>query len=233
MTYNPLSMHTYLIACTRKGDVFLIRRLNRFFVKHIQGNLIIYFVVLLFFMIGISAGAFTTKALSDGENKELINYLENFFKILNTKDINNFGILKQAIISNLQTGLLIWILGITIIGIPVILLLIAFRGFIIGFTVGFFVKQMSFKGLVFAIFSLLPQNIFIIPGIILIGVLGISFSVMLIKNRINKPIIHTNILNQFFVYSTMISMIYMVIIAGCIIEAYISPLFVKILSKYM
>ncbi len=193
--------------------------------------MLIYFTVLLFFMIGISSGAFITKALSDVENKELIDYIENFFKILNTKEINNYLILKQALISNLKMALLIWILGVTIIGIPIILLLVLIRGFIIGFTVGFFIKQMKLKGLVFSIFSMLPQNILIVPGIILIGVTSISFSIMLIKSRRKNG--YGNILNQFFIYSTSISIIYLIISLGCFVEAYISPLFIKLLSNYM
>lgn len=209
----------------------MIRNINRSIVKHIQENMLIYFTVLLFFMIGISSGAFITKALSDVENKELIDYIENFFKILNTKEINNYLILKQALISNLKMALLIWILGVTIIGIPIILLLVLIRGFIIGFTVGFFIKQMKLKGLVFSIFSMLPQNILIVPGIILIGVTSISFSIMLIKSRRKNG--YGNILNQFFIYSTSISIIYLIISLGCFVEAYISPLFIKLLSNYM
>ncbi|RKD27861.1 stage II sporulation protein M [Caminicella sporogenes] len=210
----------------------MMRKVNNVLIKHIQRNIITYFVVIMFFLIGISSGAFTTKALSDSENGELIAYLENFFKIVDTKTIDNFAILKQSLINNLQTGVLIWILGVTIIGIPAILFLIGLRGFIIGFTVGFIIKQKGLKGLIFSIFSLLPQNIIIIPGIIVTGVLGISFSVMLIKSKVEKNV-HNNILNQFFVYSTVIAIVYIFIALGCIIEAYISPLFVKYLSVYM
>src|SRR5690554_691876 len=115
-----------------------------------------YFLVTLFFMIGISSGAFTTKSLSNAENRELITYFESFFKIIDFNTIDRFELLKQSLFNNLQTGILIWILGITVVGIPLILLIIAIRGFIIGFTVGFLLKQMGIKGLVFSLFSLLP-----------------------------------------------------------------------------
>lgn len=210
----------------------MIRKINNIVIQHIQGNILTYFFVIMFFLIGISSGAFTTKALTESENKELIAYLENFFRIVDTKVIDKFAILKQSLINNLQTGVLIWILGVTIIGVPLILLLIALRGFIIGFTVGFIIKQKGLRGLIFSIFSLLPQNIIIIPGVIILGVLGISFSIMLIKNKIQKKR-YNNILNQFFVYSTIIAIVYIFIAFGCLVEAYISPLFVKYLSSYM
>ncbi|MDK2918915.1 MAG: stage sporulation protein [Candidatus Petromonas sp.] len=208
------------------------KRLNEVIIKHVEGNLLTYFFVIMFFMVGISSGAFTTKALSQAENKELIKYLQNFFRIVDTKVIDQFSILKQALINNLQTGVLIWILGVTIIGIPLILLLVAVRGFIIGFTVGFFIQQMGVKGLIFSILSLLPQNIIIIPGVIIVAVLGISFSIMLIRNKVKKTR-YDNVLNQFFVYSTVIAIVHIFIAVGCLVEAYISPLFIKYMSSYM
>jgi len=210
----------------------LNKRLNEVIIKHVEGNLLTYFFVIMFFMVGISSGAFTTKALSQAENKELIKYLQNFFRIVDTKVIDQFSILKQALINNLQTGVLIWILGVTIIGIPLILLLVAVRGFIIGFTVGFFIQQMGVKGLIFSILSLLPQNIIIIPGVIIVAVLGISFSIMLIRNKVKKTR-YDNVLNQFFVYSTVIAIVHIFIAVGCLVEAYISPLVIKYMSSYM
>ncbi|SHJ48492.1 stage II sporulation protein M [Paramaledivibacter caminithermalis] len=210
----------------------MIRRINDIVAKHIQGNLITYFFVILFFMTGISSGAFMSKALTDFQNKELIVYLKNFFSIVDSKAINNLAILKQSLLNNFQTGIIIWILGVTVIGIPLILLIIGLRGFIIGFTVGFFVKQMGFKGVIFSLVSILPQNILIVPCTVFIGVLGISFSLMLIKNKTRKNTRYS-IVNQFFLYSTIIAMIHIIIVVGCLIEAYISPFFIKYISTYM
>lgn len=210
----------------------MIRRFNGTIIKHIEGNLLTYFFTILFFMIGISSGAFMSKALTEGENKELILYLNNFFRIVDSKTIDHFSVLKQSLLNNFQTGILIWVLGVTVIGIPLILLLVGLRGFIIGFTVGVFIKQMGFKGMIFSLVSILPQNILIVPSTIFIGVLGISFSLMLIKSRTRKNRQH-NVLNQFLLYSTIIAMVHIVIAIGCLIEAYISPLFIKFLSSYM
>lgn len=173
-----------------------------------------------------------SKALTQTENEELILYLQNFFRIVDSKVINNFSILKQSLLNNFQTGIIIWILGITVIGIPIILLLIAIRGFIIGFTVGIFVKQMGLKGVLFSLVSVLPQNILIVPATIFVGVLGISFSLMLVKSRTRNNRKY-NVLNQFLLYSTVIAIIHIVIAAGCLIEAYITPFFIKLLSSYM
>lgn len=183
-------------------------------------------------MVGISSGAFTVKALSDQHKGELISYMESFFQILSQKSFDAFSVLKQSLINNLQTGILTWILGVTIIGIPLILLIIVIRGFILGFTVGFLIEQMGLSGFFFSIFAILPQNLFIIPGIIIIAVIAISFSVMIIKSKLNKNY-QIDMGRQFMLYSTVISMVFLVILIGSIVEAYATPIFMRFVSQYM
>ncbi|WZL74915.1 stage II sporulation protein M [Clostridiaceae bacterium 35-E11] len=211
----------------------MFKKFREIALKHIQGNLIIYFLVCMFFIIGISAGAFTIKALGNIQKQELINYLKNFFQILGDKPIDEFSVLKQSLTNNLQTGAFIWLLGITVIGVPLILLLIAIRGFVIGFTVGFLTEQLGFKGILFSLLSIFPQNLFIIPSILVIAVIGISFSTMMIRNKLNKSHYNNSTFRQFIMYSTIVFSIFSVIILGCIMEAYVTPVFMRAISQYM
>ena len=210
----------------------MFRKLRELLLKHIQGNVVIYFIVILFFVVGISSGAFTVKALSDQHKGELISYMQNFFQVLNQSTFDAFSVLKQSLVNNMQTGILTWILGITIIGIPLILLIIVIRGFIIGFTVGFLIEQMGIKGFLFCVFAILPQNLFIIPGIIIIAVIAVSFSVMLIKSKLNKNY-QVDMVRQFVLYSTIVAAVFLVILLGSFIEAYITPIFMRFISQYM
>ncbi|WP_129597074.1 stage II sporulation protein M [Anaerophilus nitritogenes] len=212
----------------------MLKRFNNIVLKHIQGNAMIYFLVCMFFIIGISSGAFTVKALTDLQKQELIQYMKSFFQILNKDSIESLAILNQSLSNNLQTVILIWILGVTVIGMPLILILVGIRGLIIGFTVGFFIEQLGWKGMVFALASVLPQNLFIIPSIITIGVIAISFSKMLLRLKFNKShSLHNNTFKQFVLYSTINGAIFIVVILGCVIEAYITPIFMKVIAGYM
>ena len=78
---------------------------------------------------------------------------------------------------------LIWILGLSVIGLPGILILDFLKGVLIGFTVGYLVGQYSWKGLLFALVSIAPQNLFIIPVLMMCGVAAITFSLYIIRDR--------------------------------------------------
>ena len=70
---------------------------------------------------------------------------------------------SKVFFHNIKYMGVIWILGISIIGLPVMLILLFLKGMVIGFTVGFLVNQMGWSGFLLSFVSVLPQNIFIIP----------------------------------------------------------------------
>ena len=81
----------------------------------------------------------------------LLEYLGYFFRGLEQNTIAEPKIAFQhSMGDHLKTLGLMWILGLSIIGIPLILILIFLKGLVIGFTVGFLVSQLSWRGLWFA-----------------------------------------------------------------------------------
>jgi len=217
-----------------RGGIFLIKdvKLGENITNHIKSNLGLYFIVLIFFAVGIAAGAFTVRALDDVQKQSLINYLEGFFQLLTSQEVDNLAVLRQSISNNIQTIFIIWILGITIIGIPVTLLVIGVRGFIIGFTVGFLIDGLGLRGLFFAVVAILPHNLIIIPCIIGVSVLSISFSTMIIKDKLAKRWT-SNYWQKFFSYSLLVVILFIVSAAGSLVEAYIIPVFIKLITSYL
>ncbi len=207
-------------------------RLKAFFYEHFKNNFFLYFISILCLMIGICAGAITIKIIDEGQKKEILNFLDSFFKIINENDINSFELLKQSFVNNFQTIMLLWFLGIIVIGVPVILGILALRGFIIGFTVGFLFEGFGFKGFLFAVFAVLPQNFFVIPSLVIISVISTKFSIMIIKNKMRKNIRY-NFFSAITSYTINIILISSLLVLGSFVEAYITPIFMKLISGYI
>src|SRR5699024_12647821 len=70
---------------------------------------------------------------------------------------------------------LFFLLGITIIGIPIIWILNFIKGVVIGFSVGFMVNQLGVQGLLLATISMAPQNMIIVTIYIIAGCLASMF----------------------------------------------------------
>lgn len=199
---------------------------------HIKSNMGLYFFVLVFFSIGIAVGAFTVRALDDTQKQALIKYLQGFFQVLTSKNIDSPGVLIQSIKNNIQTIFIIWILGITIIGIPITILVIGIRGFIIGFSVGFLINSLGWKGVLFTLIAILPQNIIIVPCLIAISVQSINFSLMIIRNRMAKRWTN-NYWKKLLSYTVNVVLLLMFSAIGSFVEAYIVPELIKYVSSYL
>lgn len=209
----------------------MLYKIRNWLYKHFQNNFIIYFTMTIFLIIGIIIGAITIKILNIEQKSQIIGFFNSFFKMLNNNDVDSFQLLKQSVLSNFKTILIIWITGMVVVGIPAIPIIVILRGFALGFTVGFLVNEFGAKGFLFSLLAVLPQNLFVIPGIISIASIGVGFSINNLKNK-NKMLKNTffkNILS----YSLLILFFSVVIFIGSIVEAYITPIFMKLIIEYI
>jgi len=158
--------------------------------------------------------------------------MNSFFKVLSQEKIDSFILLKHSLVNNFQTIILIWILGITVIGLPIVIFIVILRGFIVGFTVGFLINELGFKGFAFSMLAILPQNIFVIPGVIALAVFSINFSLKILTSR-RKRNVGFSFISELTSYSFSTAVISILIIAGSLVEAYITPIFMKLIIGYV
>lgn len=207
-------------------------RINEGLSKNIRENAGVYFTVTLFFAIGLSVGAFTVKALNINPKQDLVLYLNRFFQILNNQTVDRSAIFYQSLKANFQTIFFIWFLGVTIIGIPFILLITSFRGFIIGFTITFLIQGMGWKGFMLTLAAVLPQNILYIPCLLIISAVSLCFSIQVFRAKVKQKIMNS-IRSNIFSYTSTVLILFAVMTLGSLIESYISPSILQAMSSYM
>lgn len=142
-----------------------------------------YFIIVIIFVIGIFFGVMFINRAKD--KSEIENYINIY--IDETKSIQEgdyFKELKNDIKNNVVLVLLLWFAGTTIIGIPIVLGLILFRGFCLGYTIASCVYVLGrIKALIFIAISIFLQNIIFIPSIMILGVSSIKLYKSIIKDR--------------------------------------------------
>jgi stage II sporulation protein M len=183
---------------------------------------IFVFVVMLFLM-GVIFGAIVVNSMSYSQKQDLFYYLSQFFgEVSNGKVAESNDLFLQSFFHNSKFIGLMWVLGISIIGLPIILILLFIKGMVVGFTVGFLVNQMSWKGFMLAFVSILPQNLIIIPVFIIMAVMSMSFSLLMIKKQFMKkygqPIMP---IFKRYIFAFIIAVLFISAASG--IEAFLSP----------
>lgn len=96
-----------------------------------------YFIISIIFVFGIISGAITIKVISPEKNNEVIFFLNSLFKAIDNNSLNSISILKQSLLDNYKAILIIWLSGLIFLGIFVSPVIMLFKGFALGFSVGF------------------------------------------------------------------------------------------------
>jgi stage II sporulation protein M len=147
-------------------------KINNFF----RDNMLILIFILVCFIGGSIAGSVAANTLTYQQKTVLLNYLSGFITEVNELLSDNQQLMtRNVILANLKYALLFWVLAITLVGVVAIPLLIILRGFIVGFTSTFLIREMFFKGALLALTSIMPQNLILIPSLILGGFLSCIF----------------------------------------------------------
>lgn len=164
-------------------------------------------------------------AILNSSNKQLIgNNLETFFTSLNK--LNYTKAFINCIISNLLYVILIWILGISIIGVFLIIFIVVLKSFSLGFTISSIIYFYKLKGILLACIYMIPLiiNLFII---IVISYYGILFSKNLNKLLfLKKEISFRNVIKN---YIKILLIVIIGILISSILEIYIVPVILKLL----
>ncbi|WP_058485416.1 stage II sporulation protein M [Defluviitalea phaphyphila] len=190
----------------------------------------LYGISIIIFLIGICIGSIVANYINLIQKQELLQYMNEFFIRFPQEKISYFEVLKECIFTHGKTIIILWILGIGIIGIPFIIIILFIKGFSYGFTSAFLLVNYGWNGFLFSIVSCIPQNIILIPGLMFISAASINFAMSNYKNnqRYNKE---KN--KKWMEYGLVLLIGLLFVILTGIIETFISPLFMKIFMSNM
>lgn len=143
--------------------------------------ILVFAITLLCFL----AGMLLISMLSKSNKELIINSLNNFYTSLKENKISSTNLLYKTMTSNLILNIIIWVLGISIIGIPIVIFILGFKSLSLGFTISSLIYTYKFNGLLKAIIYLIPNiiNIFIVFVLVYYS---ISFSINLFNYLFRK-----------------------------------------------
>lgn len=186
--------------------------------------------VLFIIILGIISGSIFLVVLKEADKNIVIDRINTFFSNINTNNINNLVAFKNALIENIIFILLIWILGMSIIGIIVNVFLIYLKGFIIGFSLSSFFLVYGYKGLLAGFIYAFPTSIIYILISLLLGVYSILFTLNLFNLIFNKD--RSLDMKRFIKKYVLILIISLVLVLiSSLTEGFLVPSLLKVVIK--
>ena len=187
----------------------------------------IILAVLMIFVLGLLFGSIYITILSNEDKKELLNNVNIYFDSIKSISFQDkLNIFKECFIKNIIYVLFIWLLGISIIGFPIILIMIFYKSFLLGFSISSIFAKYKLLGLYKIIIYIFPSKILLIILSLILAVYSINISNRVVSCCLKKKTLNFNAYMSKYFLMLLISIIIIVIIS--LFEAFITPLLYNI-----
>lgn len=145
---------------------------------------VLHIASLLALTAGVCAGAAYAGINADASGS-VLSYMEAGFEGLRTQvPAGHWAALMHSLKANLGSLALIWASGLTVVGGVGALAVLAVRGFSVGFTVCFIVRELGLAGVALALASVMPHNLLAAPALVQASAGSLMFSAAVISSRL-------------------------------------------------
>lgn len=188
----------------------------------------VHLIVLIVFSAGLMVGAMSAGKMDSAKSDELSLYIKEFVQKVEGVNFESARMAKNAMVNNIIMVAAIYLLGLTVIGMPVILAVLFVRGFVIGFAAGFLTGDLSSGGVLLTAAAILPHNLLYIPAVCFGASSSLMFALLLFKRNFNSAV---RILPGFFKYTATMASVLLITVGAGLIEGYVTPVFTKLAAE--
>lgn len=207
-----------------------MRHLDKLKSKVRRNKKMILFLVGLM-MVGILAGSIFIALLKQTDQELIKEYLTTFMTNIETNHLDFISAFLNSIGSNLFLVLFIWLLGISVIGIPIILFLFFSKAFVLGFSITSIILNYKLKGCLIAFFYIFPHHVINMMIYIMLLMYSLTVSFKIIRAMLKKEAFDfKSIIKQ---YSRILVYSILGIFITTVFEIYATPFLLQTLLPFV
>jgi stage II sporulation protein M len=193
----------------------------------------LFVLVLAVFVAGVVVGAISISTLDGAGRQELSLALHDLLRGLAREGaVPSAGWSALVVDHVLKTAGLLWLLGLSIIGFPLIVAVVFLRGFALGFALGFLLEDLVLRGVALALVALVPQNLLIVPGLACAAVGAIAFSFGALRIVLGRPG-PGNIYDYLRTEGSVVLIGAVLLFGGGLLESYLTPSITAVATRYL
>ena len=175
-------------------------------------------------IIGFISGSIFITFLSKTDQALVNEYIKNFIENIKGNNLNYITALKNSFFTNFIYIIFIWLLGISVIGLPINIFIFYAKSFMIGFSLSAMFLAFKLKGIFLVLIYLIPQFINIVIFIVLM-LFSINFSLRLIDSILKRNTLDFKVLFNNYLGILLITIAG--IILSSLIEVFIVPFIIS------
>ena len=176
-------------------------------------------------IIGIISGSFLIVILNNSDKSLVKDYIQKFINNINGNNFNFIETFKNALLINLIISISIWILGISVIGLIIVICLVFWKAFTLGFTISSFIITFNLKGLLISLVYIFPHLVINLLVIMYLGSYSVKFSMLIIKCIFSKVNLELRKLMNKYLQVLLFTVV--VFIVTSLFESFVTPYLLK------
>lgn len=193
----------------------------------VDKKVVIFLFVISF--IGILTGALFMIALSSDDKLLVADTLASFLE--NIEPTNYISSLTNNLIINILFIAVIWLLGFSMIGLPVVIVLIFYKAFSVSFTLSSFVANYGLKGSLMGFIYNFPHQFVIFVIYLYVGCYAIKVSLALISSILKRKTIDFKAIMNRYLLVLIVS--FLIVVVMTLIETFVTPYLLKIVVNML
>ncbi len=186
---------------------------------HTNKRMLVFLFTLLF--MAVLFGSFFATKLSTNDLEEIKSSLDTFFSMTKQNKLNPLPAFFQSFGANMMFTIAIWILGISVIGAPLMIVLFFMKAFTLGFTIASMIKIYHLKGLLYSLIYIFPHQVINLLVFIFLIMFSMSLSITLFQALLKKKTVDfSKVMNRYvFILAITIG----ILIITSLLEIYLMP----------
>lgn len=173
-------------------------------------KLLIALVIIM--VVSFICGVLFVSVLSDSNQELIKSSINSYFNGINNNEMNYLRSLYSVLTSNLLLVIFLWVIGISIVGIILIVLALIFKSFLVGFSFTSIIYTYGFKGLLTGIIYSIPEMIGLFV-VFVISYYAINFSFVLFNMLFRKKEYNKKVIVSRYLKLLLIACVVMVLIS--------------------
>lgn len=203
-----------------------MKRILRLSQKHVYENAGYYLMLLAAFFLGVLLGAFS---FYGGE--EVRTYLQEFFGMLTTEESYSSDLFYPWMGQTLFFVVALAFCSLSVFGFVLVPVLVAYKGFLIGFTAAVFYTFYQMRAIAFVLVGILPSALFWLPALLFFAFHSIHLSRYVLDSCRHRMRTGQTLLGALLQYAvaSLISLAFFAM--GGAVEIALVPRFLKLISS--
>lgn len=186
----------------------------------------VYIFLLSVLLSGVLFGSVFMTLISKADKEVVVTSLNEFMVLAKESNINNIEVFKDVFISNTLFIVLLWALGISVIGLFFIVVMLFIKGFTLGFVISALIYKYKFLGIINCIIYLFPHAFINILVYLVVSYFAYKLSIQIFNSVIKKSTV--NFREGINTYVKILLAAIIILLLTSLYESYVMPELIRL-----